>query len=89
MRKMKKRLVMQIRRHSNYSREIYRMYKDEINTILSKYPELREEFVKKYPKARFVRIAVAEEPLPLLIEFTKNDKFRGFTIGIGKDFIRV
>jgi len=83
-------MVRAIREHSNYSREIYEMHEDSINTALENYDQLKEDYLSDHSRARIVRIVFNEDnDLPLAIEFNKkDDSFKGFTIAIGKPHIK-
>ncbi len=83
-------MVKTIREHSNYSREIYEMHEDSINSALENYDRLKEDYLNDHSRARIVRIVFNEDNgLPLALEFNKkDDSFKGFTIAIGKPHIK-
>lgn len=83
-------MVRTIREHSNYSREIYEMHEDSINSALENYDRLKEDYLNDHSRARIVRIVFNEDNgLPLALEFNKkDDSFKGFTIAIGKPHIK-
>ncbi|WP_461864030.1 hypothetical protein [Thermococcus sp.] len=83
-------MVKTIREHSNYSREIYEMHEESINSALENYDRLKEDYLNDHSRARIVRIVFNEDnDLPLALEFNKkDDSFKGFTIAIGKPHIK-
>ncbi|WP_048146516.1 hypothetical protein [Pyrococcus abyssi] len=86
----KRKTIEDIKSHSNYSREMYEMNKEEIEKALDSYNELKEAYLEDHPRARLIRIVVNEEnDLPLAMEFhRKDDSFKGFTIAIGKPYVK-
>ncbi|MFA4647820.1 hypothetical protein P8X24_11355 [Pyrococcus kukulkanii] len=86
----KKKAIREIKEHSPYSREIYEMNKEEIGKALDDYDSLKESYLDNHPRARLIRIVVSEKhDLPLAMEFhRKDDSFRGFTIAIGKPYVK-
>ncbi|AFK21795.1 hypothetical protein [Pyrococcus sp. ST04] len=86
----KKKAIEEIKAHSTYSREIYEMNKEDIGRALDNYENLKENYLDNHPRARLIRIVVNEEnDLPLAMEFhRKDDSFKGFTIAIGKPYVR-
>ncbi|AEH25356.1 hypothetical protein [Pyrococcus yayanosii] len=86
----KKKAVEEIKSHSNYSRTIYEMHEDAINETLDSYEALKESYLDDHPRARLIRIVFSDDNgLPLAMEFNrKDDSFKGFTIAIGKPYVR-
>ncbi|ASJ10744.1 hypothetical protein A3L12_05245 [Thermococcus sp. P6] len=86
----REKMVEEIRNHSVYAGEIYKMYSEDIEGVLEEYEDLKEDYLNDHSRARIVRIVFNEDNgLPLAMEFNrKDDSFRGFTIAIGKPHIR-
>jgi len=86
----KEDMIKSIKGHSNYSREIYGMHEEVINETLENYDKLKEDYLNDHSRARIVRIVINEDNnLPLAIEFhRKDDSFKGFSIAIGKPYIK-
>ncbi len=85
----KRKAIKEIRDHSVYSKEIYKMHSESIEDVIDEYEQLKENYLEDHSRARVVRIVFNEnEGLPLAIEFNrKDDSFKGFTIAIGKPYI--
>ncbi|NJE07511.1 hypothetical protein E3E31_03055 [Thermococcus sp. M39] len=86
----KEKTIEAIKKHSNYSREIYEMHEESINNAIDNYEQLKENYLNDHSRARIVRIVINEDnDLPLAIEFhKKDDSFKGFSIAIGKPYIK-
>ncbi|AHF80385.1 hypothetical protein [Thermococcus paralvinellae] len=86
----KEKTIEAIKKHSNYSREIYEMHEESINNAIDNYEQLKEDYLNDHSRARIVRIVINEDnDLPLAIEFhKKDDSFKGFSIAIGKPYIK-
>ncbi|AEC51703.1 hypothetical protein PNA2_0787 [Pyrococcus sp. NA2] len=86
----KEKVIKEIKAHSNYSKEMYEMNRDAIDAALDSYESLKEEYLEDHPRARLIRIVVNEDnDLPLAMEFhRKDDSFKGFTIAIGKPYVK-
>ncbi|HII61142.1 hypothetical protein [Pyrococcus horikoshii] len=86
----KRKTIENIKSHSNYSREMYEMNKDAIESALDSYESLKEEYLENHPRARLIRIVVNEDnDLPLAMEFNRrDDSFKGFTVAIGKPYVK-
>lgn len=86
----KQKTIEAIKKHSNYSREIYKMHEESINNAIDNYEQLKEDYLNDHSRARIVRIVINEDnDLPLAIEFhKKDDSFKGFSIAIGKPYIK-
>ena len=82
--------VQEIKSHSIYAREIYKMHSESIDDVIDNYESLKEDYLNDHSRARVVRIVFNEDNgLPLAIEFNrKDDSFKGFTIAIGKPHIK-
>ncbi|NPA47452.1 MAG: hypothetical protein GXO14_02255 [Thermococci archaeon] len=85
----KEKTIREIKDHSVYSKEIYKMHSGRIDDVIEDYEKLKESYLEDHSRARIVRIVFEEdEGLPLAIEFNrKDDSFKGFTIAIGKPYI--
>jgi len=86
----KEKTIEAIKSHSNYSREIYEMHEESINNAIDNYEQLKEDYLNDHSRARIVRILINDDnDLPLAIEFhKKDDSFKGFSIAIGKPYIK-
>ncbi|WP_394296790.1 hypothetical protein [Palaeococcus pacificus] len=83
-------MIKKIKSHSNYSKEIYSMHEESVNSALENYEQLKESYLNEHSRARIVRIVINEDNgLPLALEFNKkDDSFKGFSIAIGKPYIK-
>lgn len=86
----RKKTLKDIKNHSIYSREIYYMHSESIEGIIDEYDDLKKNYLNNHSRAKVVRIVFNEDNgLPLAIEFNrKDDSFKGFTVAIGKPYIK-
>lgn len=83
-------MIERIKGHSNYSKEIYHMHEESVKDAIEHYEQLKENYLSEHSRARIVRIVINEDNgLPLALEFNKkDDSFKGFSIAIGKPYIK-